>query len=249
MKKKTLIISIIVVALIIICFFTASGGSRTDVFLKDFELSQDGETMTLKVGVSSSIGYIRKMKRTSGSMNYYFTFYSTFGINSRLGAKDTFTIDIDNNVDEIYFYTGGKGYKKVLELNDNGEWVKVSSANKKIEVIKPDNYNSVKFNKYLERDTKRIYLAGNIEEVYYTDSETRMSLKDYISNSYQTFDDSVKHLTDIMDYIDTLKDGGTTIYKSNVYDITIIKCNTIAGNKDIFIGDYSMNFDNDSMCK
>lgn len=127
-KKKTLIISIIVVALIVIGFFIASGGARTDVFLKDFELSQDGETMTLKVGVSSSAGYVRKMKRTSGSMNYYFTFYSTFGINSRLGAKDTFTIDIDNNVDEIYFYTGGKGYKKVLELNDDGEWVKVPTS-------------------------------------------------------------------------------------------------------------------------
>ena len=75
-KKKTLIISIIVVALIVIGFFIASGGARTDVFLKDFELSQDGETMTLKVGVSSSAGYVRKMKRTSGSMNYYFTFYS-----------------------------------------------------------------------------------------------------------------------------------------------------------------------------
>ena len=248
-KKKTLIISIIVVTLIVIGFFIASGGARTDVFLKDFELSQDGETMTLKVGVSSSAGYVRKMKRTSGSMNYYFTFYSTFGINSRLGAKDTFTIDIDNNVDEIYFYTGGKGYKKVLELNDDGEWVKVSSANKKIEVIKPENYNSVKFNKYLERDNRTIYLAGNIEEVYYTGSETRMSLKDYISKSYQTLDDSVKHLTDIMDYIVALNDGGTTIYKSNAYDITIIKCNTIAGNKDIFIGDYSMSFDNDSMCK
>lgn len=249
MKKKPLIISLIVVALIVIGLFIASGGSRTDVFLKDFELSQDGKTMTLKVGVSSSAGYVRKMKRTSGSMNYYFTFYSTFGINSRLGAKDTFTIDIDNNVDEIYFYTGGKGYKKVLELNDDGEWVKVSSANKRIEIIKPENYNSVKFNKYLERDNRTIYLAGNIEEVYYTDSETRMSLKDYISKSYQTLDDSVKHLTDIMDYIDTLKDGGTTIYKSNAYDITIIKCNTIAGNKDIFIGDYSISFDNDSMCK
>ena len=249
MKKKPLIISLIVVALIVISLFIASGGSRTDVFLKDFELSQDGKTMTLKVGVSSSAGYVRKMKRTSGSMNYYFTFYSTFGINSRLGAKDTFTIDIDNNVDEIYFYTGGKGYKKVLELNDDGEWVKVSSANKKIEVIKPENYNSVKFNKYLERDNRTIYLAGNIEEVYYTDSETRMSLKDYISKSYQILDDSVKHLTDIMDYIDTLKDGGTTIYKSNAYDVTIIKCNTIAGNKDNFIGDYSMSFDNDSMCK
>lgn len=128
MKKKVLIISIIVVALIIIGLFIASGGSRTDVFLKDFELSQDGKTMTLKVGVSSSAGYVRKMKRTSGSMNYYFTFYSTFGINSKLGAKDTFTIDIDNNVDEIYFYTGGKGYKKVLELNDNGEWVRVPAS-------------------------------------------------------------------------------------------------------------------------
>ena len=61
-------------------------------------------------------------------MNYYFTFYSTFGINSKHGAKDTFTIDIDNNVDKIYFYTGGKGYKKVLELNDDGEWVKVPAS-------------------------------------------------------------------------------------------------------------------------
>ena len=249
MKKKILIISIVVVAVIIVGLFVMFGGSRTDVFLKDFELSQDGKTMTLKVGVSSSAGYVRKMKRTSGSMNYYFTFYSTFGINSRLGAKDTFTIDIDNNVDEIYFYTGSKGYKKVLELNDDGEWVKVSFANKKIEVIKPEVYNAIKFNKYLERDTRTIYLAGNVEEVYYTDSETRMSLKDYISKSYQTIDDSIKHLTDIMDYVDTLKDGGTTIYKSNAYDVTIIKCNTIAGNKDIFIGDYSMSFDNDSMCK
>ena len=51
--------------------------------------------MTIKVGVSSSAGYIRKMKRTSGSMNGYYTFYSTFGINSKLGAKDTFEIQLD----------------------------------------------------------------------------------------------------------------------------------------------------------
>ena len=76
-----------------------------------------------------------------------------------------------------------------------------------------------------------------------------MSLKDYISKSYQTIDDSIKHLTDIIDYVDTLKDGGTMIYESNAYDITIIKCNTVEGNKDIFIGDYSMNFDSKSMCK
>ena len=126
MKKKVLIISIIVIAVILVGLFLASGSSRTDVFLRGFELSQDGKTMTLKVGVSSSAGYIRKMKQTSGSMNYYFTFYSTFGINSRFGAKDTFEIELDNNVDEIYFYTGGKGYTKVLEKNEKGVWVKVN---------------------------------------------------------------------------------------------------------------------------
>ena len=47
----------------------------------------------------------------------------------------------------------------------------------------------------------------------------------------------------------TLKDGGTKIYKSSKYDATIITCHTIAGNRDIYIGDYSMQFDNDSMCK
>lgn len=126
MKKKNFIIISGIVLAIVIGLFLSTGGARTDVFLKGFELSQDGKTMTLKVGVSSSAGYIRKMKQTSGSMNYYYTFYSTFGINSRLGAKDTFEIQLDNNVDEIFFYTGGKGYTKVLEKNEKGVWVKVN---------------------------------------------------------------------------------------------------------------------------
>ena len=122
-KKTLIIVSIIVIAVIGVGLFLASGRARTDVYLKDFEVSADGKTITLKVGVSSSAGYVRKMKRTSGSMNYYFTFYSTFGFNSKLGAKDTFTINIDDNVEEIYFYSGDGGYRKVLEKNDLGEWM------------------------------------------------------------------------------------------------------------------------------
>ena len=118
MKKKFIIILLGLIVMVIMGLFLATGRARTDVYLGDFELSKDGKTMTLKVGVSSSAGYIRKMKRSSGSTNYYYTFYSTFGINSKIGAKDTFIIDIDNNVDEIYFYTGGKDYKKVLEKDD-----------------------------------------------------------------------------------------------------------------------------------
>ena len=127
MKNKKIIISIVVVILVIIAgWFLSTGSARTDVFLRDFSFDEKCNQMTIKVGVSSSAGYVRKMKQTSGSMNYYYTFYSTFGINSKLGAKYTFEIQLDNNVDEIFFYTGGKGYTKVLEKNENGEWVKVN---------------------------------------------------------------------------------------------------------------------------
>lgn len=125
MKKKNIIFIIILLTIIVLSIFLLlSGGKRTDIYLKDYEVSPDKSKITLKVGLSNSTGYVRKMKRTSGSMNYYLTFYSTFGINSKIGSKDTFTIDIDNNVDEIYFYTGDKGYKKVLELNENNEWIR-----------------------------------------------------------------------------------------------------------------------------
>ena len=128
MKKKKIIIisSIVLVLAIVIGLFLLTGGARTDVFLKEFSVDEKCNQMTIKVGVSSSAGYVRKMKQTSGSMNYYYTFYSTFGINSKLGAKDTFEIQLDNNVDEIFFYTGGKGYTKVLEKNEKGVWVKVN---------------------------------------------------------------------------------------------------------------------------
>lgn len=129
MNKKVLIILIIAIMILGILFLL-TGRARTDVFLADYEISEDGKIMTLKVGVSSSTGYVRTMKRTSGSMNYYFTFYSTFGINSKIGAKNTFEIELDSNVDEIYFYTGDKGYKKVLEKDKNtGEWVKLEQQN------------------------------------------------------------------------------------------------------------------------
>ena len=127
MRRKVFVGIVIFVIILIGGFILVTGGARTDVVLGGYDLSADGKTMTLKVGVSSSAGYIRKMKRTSGSMNYYLTFYSTFGINSKLGAKNTFEIELDENVDEIYFYTGNKGYKLVL-IKDSvtQEWKKIN---------------------------------------------------------------------------------------------------------------------------
>ena len=109
--------------------------------------------------------------------------------------------------------------------------------------------NQNKFNKYLERDNRIIYLAENIDEIYYIVSKTKISLKDYITKTYQNIEDGINHLSDIMNLDSTLKDGGTTIYKSKEYDITMVKCNTISGNKNIYIGDYLIKFDSESMCK
>lgn len=129
-KKNILIIMISILLIILIVLFLSTGKERTDVFLRDFSIDEKSNIMTIKVGVSSSAGYVRKMKRTSGSMNYYYTFYSTFGINSKIGAKDTFKIQLDNNVDAIYFYTGYGGYKKVLTKDrETNEWVKITETN------------------------------------------------------------------------------------------------------------------------
>ena len=48
MKKKIFIVSI-VIAILLIVFLLITGKSRTDVYLKDFEISPDENTMTLKV--------------------------------------------------------------------------------------------------------------------------------------------------------------------------------------------------------
>ena len=173
MKKKTLIISIIVITIIGVSLFLTTGRPRTDVYLGDFELSQDGKTMTLKVGVSSSAGYIRKMKRTSGSTNHYYTFYSTYGINSKIGAKDTFEIELDENVHEIYFYTKDKGYRlELIKNEETKEWEKANSKDEKNltmnlfekdEIISVAIDNYAQTNNYFEhKDKKTIETLYNI---------------------------------------------------------------------------------------
>ncbi len=126
MKKKIIIILTIIVIVIIGLLFLSTGGARSDVYLQDFNLDEECNKMTLKVGVFSSAGYVRDLKVKQGGDNKYITFYSTFGINNKNGSKDTFDIELNKSAVEIYFYTGEKGYKKVLEKNEEtGEWRKV----------------------------------------------------------------------------------------------------------------------------
>ena len=110
-----------------------------------------------------------------------------------------------------------------------------------------ESIDSIRFNDYFTFNDRKIYLADNIKEFYVVDGKT-MNLKSFISNADITMDDSVSKITDKLDKISILKDGGTVIFKSKDKDITMITCKTIDGNKNIYIGDYSINYEQD-MCK
>lgn len=240
-NKKFIIVFLIVIILIVLGLFLVTGRARTDVYLKNFEISADGKTMTLKVGVSSSAGYVRKMKRTSGSTNGYYTFYSTYGINSKIGAKDTFEIELDEDTDEIYFYTGNKQYKLVLTKNKAlQEWYDISYADDgKIKIDLPSQENVLKIgintyaldNNYFEYSDKE-----SIEKIYNTFAklETIIPSTTYNpenpSEMYAIFFDTDEDKERFEYYIDIYKKDGKYYVEqryNGIYEVTEDDFNTI----------------------
>lgn len=140
-------------------------------------------------------------------------------------------------IDDHYSYLKSTKiyYESSYKYNDFSLVTKNNCSNEPKEYYKEKNHN--------------IYLVC-ADEFYIKDltiNDEKITFKEYVGNTFQTFDSSIKKLTDELDKVKEYDDGGTTIYKNN--DITVVKCNTIDGNKDIFIGDYSMRFDNELMCK
>ena len=109
---------------------------------------------------------------------------------------------------------------------------------------KPEIKNDIRFNEYFTFNDRKIYLAGNSNEFYIVDKET-MTLKTYLSNYNGTIDESIKKITDKLELTGALYDGGTTIYKSKDKDVTLIKCQKMTGNNNIYIGDYSLEYTDD----
>jgi uncharacterized membrane protein len=127
--NKKIVISIVVSIIIVIgLLILSTGGKMGGAFLSDYKVSEDGKVMTLKVGVASSMGYIRSLKVREDDNKKYLTFYSTFGLNSKLSAKDEFQINLDPDIDEIYFFRGEEGYVRVISKNkETKEWQRVKN--------------------------------------------------------------------------------------------------------------------------
>lgn len=119
---KIILISIVFVMVLFFVLLITTGKKRMDVYLKSFEITNDS-IITLNVGVASSSGYIRKMEKVTGSDNLHLVFYSTYGINNKIGSLNSFELELDNNVNEIYFYIGDNKYKRVLVKDKlTGKW-------------------------------------------------------------------------------------------------------------------------------
>ena len=114
-------------------------------------------------------------------------------------------------------------------------------------LTKPEIHNDIRFNDYFIFENRKIYLAGNINQFYVVDEKT-ITLKEFISNYNRSLDDSIKMITDKLELVGALYDGGTTIYKSKDKDVTLISCKKMDGNKNIYIGDYSLEY-TDDLCE
>ena len=130
--KKPVRIAIIALAVIIALmtmYLVVPGFTKIgNVFIVDFSVSEDGSEMTVTVGVSSSIGYVRKVsehQQQGGKL--YLDCYSAFGgINGSWGAKSEYTIQIDEDTEMIALYRSANCYDPVLEKDANGEWQRVT---------------------------------------------------------------------------------------------------------------------------
>lgn len=74
-----------------------------------------------------------------------------------------------------------------------------------------------------------------------------IDLSEYLSSHNDV--EELNKIINTLEYIDMYKDGGTKLYRDNGNTeftnngLTILTCNTVDGNKDIYIGSKSMNYE------
>lgn len=124
----------------------------------------------------------------------------------------------------------------------------ISGCSKKEEnnllFVNQDNECKDEFQEYYSRDDRKIYLVCT-DEVYVNEGNELVPLEFYLNISSSYLDDTIDSLVkDFNKY--NIYDGGSIMYKSD--DMSVLKCNTLDGNKDIYIGKKDMQYEN-NYCK
>ncbi len=124
-KHSPLPLLFIVFAAAMMIFFVSSGfKKRTDVYLQDFSVSEDGSVITVWTALAGSMGFIRAIETEQTGSALHCSFYCAFGgFNSGIGAENCFAIHADASVETIYFDRGEEAGALVLERDAaTGEW-------------------------------------------------------------------------------------------------------------------------------
>ncbi len=122
-------ILILLLAIIILGYVSTGFVKRTDVAIVDFTLSPDGTQMTIRTGVMSSAGYVRDISVKKDGDVLKLSFYKTFsGINNKHGAKNEFTFELPDNINEIHVYRDRYNYSVALAKNISGQWERNTPA-------------------------------------------------------------------------------------------------------------------------
>lgn len=118
---------VLIAAVILIPGFT----KNTSVFMEDFTVSPGGDSITIRFGISSSMGHLRKAavcKEENGRL--FLDCYSAFGgPNGRIGAKDTFTFPVGKDASVIAVFKGDGRYEDILAKDAAGNWQRTDMRN------------------------------------------------------------------------------------------------------------------------
>ena len=124
MKNKAGLIVGILLVLILAWLIVPGLIRNTSVFIRDYTVSAGGKEITIRAGVASSVGTVREMTvRRQQDGKLYLDFFSAFGgINGRIGAKDTFTVPLDEDTSVIAVNRDGNRYEEILVKETDGSW-------------------------------------------------------------------------------------------------------------------------------
>lgn len=122
MKRTMLFILCAVIAVLACTFLAQTVAVMNDVYIESFTLSEDEQTMTIRVGVFSSIGYTRSVTMKEEGNKLQLTFHPAYGfINGKIGANSTFEIPLKPNYERIYIRTDDV-FQRGLRRTEDGSW-------------------------------------------------------------------------------------------------------------------------------
>ncbi len=126
MKRKVTISLTVITALVVIYLVISSFIQRTDVFLGEYTVADNGTQIDMEVGVASSMGYIGRYSIKQDRNCLYLTFYSANRGRNTPSGGNMITINLLPECDAIYFNRSGGKFQMMLQKNrETNEWERV----------------------------------------------------------------------------------------------------------------------------